>query len=91
MCEGQLELFAGNGIVNPDFTFGVEKIALFISAIEKLRVNFVSRPVSINNPDAEALFCPNQVPIDTVYFDRPVTASEEKAYHTDCQIFELHN
>jgi hypothetical protein len=56
MEQSHLEFLAGKCIVNPDLSFWIERIPLFISSIKKGIVDLVPHLVTIYNPDIITVF-----------------------------------
>jgi hypothetical protein len=77
MDQGHLEFLTGKGIINPDFSFGVEWIPLFISTIKKRIVDLMPHLIAIHDPDVITVPLAPMKAIDAVDAF-PARAAEQK-------------
>jgi hypothetical protein len=77
MDQGYLEFLTGKGIINPDLSFGVEWIPLFISTIEKRIVDLMPYLIAIHNPYVITVPFAPMIAVDAVDASS-VRAAEQK-------------
>jgi hypothetical protein len=78
MDQGHLEFLAGKCIVNPDLTFGVEWIPLFISTIEEGIVDLVPHLIAIHDPDVIPVPLSPVIAVDAVNAFPVIAANQKK-------------
>jgi hypothetical protein len=77
MDQGHLEFLTGKGIVNPDLSFRVEWIPLFISTIKKRIIDLMPYLIAIHDPDVITIPLAPMIAIDAVDAF-PVRAGDQK-------------
>jgi len=83
MDQGHLEFLAGKRIVNPDLSFGVERIPLFISAIEKGIVDLMPDLITIHDPNIITVFFATVIAVNTGNTFLFATAEQEGKANTE--------
>jgi hypothetical protein len=91
MNKGHLKFFTGKGIIDPDLSFGSERVPLIISPIEKRVIDLLTNLITIYYPDIITISFSPIVPIYTIdtFFIR-ATEQENNTNTEKKQIPQFH-